>query len=429
MRQARRPGFTLLFASIAFALITVACSGSSDTTGSAGTAGGVAGTTGAAGTVGSTGAGGGAAGTTGAAGGGGATATTGAAGSTGGAAGTVGTTGAAALSARPARPAPTGGRGGTTGAGGAAGTAGTGGRGGTTGAGGTAGTAGAAGRGGTSGGGGAAGTTGAAGRGGTTGAGGAAGTTGAAGRGGTTGAAGRGGTTGTGGTAGTTNVDAGWDAPPLPAMVSIHVAGDSTAAIFPATDPTMRVGWAAVLDPLFDSSVTVDDAALSGRSTKSYIDEGAWTTLQAKIKSGDYLFVEFAHNDEKTDDPTRYTDPATTYRDNLRTFINGARARGGFPVLLTSICRRQFSGSTVTGTHGAYTTAMFAVGQETGTPVIDMEKRTKDWLTALGPTNSIPMFAMDDNTHLSMQGAVEVAKLAVAGIRDAGLPIAARALP
>ena len=98
-------------------------------------------------------------------------------------------------------------------------------------------------------------------------------------------------------------------------------------------------------------------------------------------------------------------------------------------MLLTSICRRQFSGNTVTATHGAYTTAMFAVGQETGTPVIDMEKRTKDWLMALGPTNSVAMFATGDNTHLIMPGAVEVAKLAVAGIRALGLPIAARALP
>jgi lysophospholipase L1-like esterase len=215
----------------------------------------------------------------------------------------------------------------------------------------------------------------------------------------------------------------------LGATVTVHVAGDSTAAIFPATDATMRVGWASVLDPLFDSSVTVDDAALSGRSTKSFIDGGAWAALEAKIKSGDYLFVEFAHNDEKTDDPTRYTDPATTYRDNLRTFVSGARSQGGFPVLLTSICRRQFSGTTVTGTHGAYTTALKAVAAETGTPVIDMEQRTKDWLTALGPTASVPMFATGDNTHLSAMGAAAVAKMAIAGIRDLGLPLAARALP
>jgi lysophospholipase L1-like esterase len=240
------------------------------------------------------------------------------------------------------------------------------------------------------------------------------------------GGAGRGGTTGA---AGSSSVDGGWDAPPLGSMVTIHVAGDSTAAVFPASDATMRVGWAAVLDPLFDSTVTVDDAALSGRSTKSYIDEGAWTTLQAKIKPGDYLIIEFGHNDEKTDDPTRYTDPATTYRDNLKTFINGTRAKGGFPVLATSICRRQFSGTTVTGTHGAYTTAVFAVGQQTGTPVLDMETFTKNWLMGLGPTASVAYFAMDDNTHLIMQGAVAVAKLAVMGIKALGLPIAARALP
>jgi lysophospholipase L1-like esterase len=313
------------------------------------------------------------------------------------------------------------GRGGTTGSGGVTGA---GGRGGTTGGGGASGGSGAGGRGGTTGSGGAGG---AAGRGGASGGGGGTGRGGASGAGG---AAGRGGTTGGGGTAGSSSVDGGnWDAPPLGSMVTVHVAGDSTAAIFPATDATMRVGWAAVLDPLFDSTVTVDDAALSGRSTKSYIDEGAWSTLQAKIKTGDYLFIEFGHNDEKTDDPTRYTDPATTYRDNLRTFINGARARGGVPVLLTSICRRQFSGNTVTGTHGAYTTAVFAVGQETGTPVLDMETRTKNWLMALGPTASVAMFATGDNTHLIMPGAVEVAKLAVAGIRALGLPLAARALP
>jgi lysophospholipase L1-like esterase len=401
-------------------MLIAACAPSGDSTGG----GGAAGTPSGGGTTGAGGeAGGATAGTTGTSGEAG---TMGEAGTTGttGTAGAAGTTGAGG-----------GGRGGTTGAAGAAGTTGTGGggRGGTTGTGGSAGTAGG-GRGGTTGTGGAAGT-GAGGRGGTTGAGGAAGT-GTGGRGGASGAGGRGGTTGGGGRGGTTggggssSVDAGnWDAPPLGSMVTIHVAGDSTAAIFPATDATMRVGWAAVLDPLFDNTVTVDDAALSGRSTKSYIDEGAWATLQAKINPGDYLFIEFGHNDEKTDDPTRYTDPATTYRDNLKVFINGARARGGFPVLLTSICRRQFSGTTVTGTHGAYTTAVFAVGQQTNTPVLDMETLTKNWLMALGPTNSLAYFAMDDNTHLIMQGAVAVAKLAVMGIRALGLPIAARALP
>jgi lysophospholipase L1-like esterase len=229
----------------------------------------------------------------------------------------------------------------------------------------------------------------------------------------------------TGGNAGTTGNIA--TPPALTSNVTVHVAGDSTAAIFPSTDP--RVGWAAVLQDFFASGVTVNDAALSGRSTKSYIDEGAWSTLSAKIKTGDYLFIEFGHNDQKSEDPARYTDPATTYRQNLKVFIDGARAKGGYPVLLTSICRRYFSGTTATGTHGAYTTAVFAVASAEKVPVIDMESKTKAWLNELGPTNSIPMFAPDDNTHLSAQGAPQVAKLAVAGIREFAFPIASRLKP
>jgi lysophospholipase L1-like esterase len=219
----------------------------------------------------------------------------------------------------------------------------------------------------------------------------------------------------------------GGDPPALTDNVTLHIAGDSTAAIFPSTDP--RVGWAAVLQPLFGTGVTVNDVAKSGRSSKSYYDEGLWGALKAQIHPGDYVFIEFGHNDEKIDDPTRYTDPETTYRWYLKTFIAGAREMGGYPILMTSICRRQFNGTTVTGTHGAYTVAVFAVGTETGTPVIDMEGKTKAWLEALGAVDSVPMFAPSDNTHLSATGAPEVAKLAVDGMRDLALPIVARLNP
>jgi lysophospholipase L1-like esterase len=217
-------------------------------------------------------------------------------------------------------------------------------------------------------------------------------------------------------------------ATPLPENVTIHVVGDSTAAIFPPTDPTHRVGWASVFQPLFTAGVTIDDAALSGRSSKSYIDEGHWTTLKATIRPGDYVFVEFGHNDEKTTDTARYTDPATTFRDYLRTYVNDTRTAGGIPVLLTPISRRQFSGNTLVDTHGAYPAATIAVGQETGTPVIDMTERTRVWLENLGPTASVPMFAAGDNTHLSAMGAPQVAKLVVSGIRALALPIAVRLL-
>lgn len=216
---------------------------------------------------------------------------------------------------------------------------------------------------------------------------------------------------------------------PLPATLSLHVAGDSTAAIFPATDATMRVGWAAVLQQFFATTVTVNDAAKSGRSSKSFIDEGFWPALKTMIHQGDYVFIQFAHNDEKTDDAARYTDPATTFRTYLKTYIADTRAAGGVPVLLTPISRRKFSGTTVNDTHGAYPAAVVAVGTETSTPVIDMTTKTKTWLQGLGPDQSVEYFATGDDTHLSAKGAKEVAGLVVQGIRELNLPLAQRLVP
>jgi lysophospholipase L1-like esterase len=223
----------------------------------------------------------------------------------------------------------------------------------------------------------------------------------------------------------------------LPPQLTLHVVGDSTSAIFPPTDPTKRVGWASVLQPFFGSGLTVDDAALSGRSSKSFIDEGHWTAVKATLKPSDYVFIEFGHNDEKFGDATLFTDPSPNcaaptpcFRDELTIYVNDTRAAGGVPVLLTPIARRDFSGATIVNTHitaqGDYPAAVIAVGAATGTTVIDMTARTTTWLEALGPTNSIPMFATGDNTHLSAMGAPQVAQLAVDGIRAAGLPIAVR---
>lgn len=216
------------------------------------------------------------------------------------------------------------------------------------------------------------------------------------------------------------------NAPPLGANVTLHIAGDSTASIFPSTDP--RVGWGAVFQQFFASAsgVTVDDAARSGRSSKSFIDEGLWAALKATIRPGDYVFIEFGHNDEKVGTAALYTDPATTFRDYLKTYVADTRAAGGFPVLLTPTSRRQFSGTSIVPTHGAYPAAVIAVAAQTATPVIDMTEKTRVWLEGLGPTASIPMFAPSDNTHTSAQGAPQVGQLVVEGIRELGLPLTSR---
>jgi lysophospholipase L1-like esterase len=180
------------------------------------------------------------------------------------------------------------------------------------------------------------------------------------------------------------------------------------------------------LQRFFGEGVTVDDAAQSGRSSKSFIDEGFWAALKRRILPGDYVFIQFSHNDEKSADPARYTDPASTFRSYLKIYVDETRARGGFPVLLTPISRRKFSGNSLEPTHGAYPEAVFAVARETGVPVIDMTEKTRVLLETLGPEATIPLFAVGDNTHLSAQGAPEFAKLAVQGIRELALPLSQR---
>jgi lysophospholipase L1-like esterase len=165
--------------------------------------------------------------------------------------------------------------------------------------------------------------------------------------------------------------------PPLNANVTIHVAGDSTAAIFPANDRTGRVGWAAVLQEFFVEGVKVHDAAMSGRSSKGFLDEGLWASLKARVQPGDYVFIQFGHNDQKPD-ARRHNDSATTFRDHLEVYINETRAAGGFAVLLTPISRRKFEGSAVSPSHGPYPAAVVAVGRSTATPVIDMTEKIRE---------------------------------------------------
>ncbi|HEY3593461.1 MAG TPA: rhamnogalacturonan acetylesterase [Polyangiaceae bacterium] len=214
--------------------------------------------------------------------------------------------------------------------------------------------------------------------------------------------------------------------PPLSGSVTVHVVGDSTAAVFPPSDPTQRVGWAAALQPLFAKGVRVDDSARSGRSSKSFIDEGLWAALKANIRPGDYVLIQFGHNDEKIADRSRYTDPALSFREYLKVYIRDTRLAGGFAVLLTPISRREFAGNSIAATHGAYPAAILAVGRETGTPVIDMTDKTRALLEKLGPDETVPLFAVDDKTHLSARGAPEVASLVAEGLRELRLPLAAR---
>jgi lysophospholipase L1-like esterase len=195
---------------------------------------------------------------------------------------------------------------------------------------------------------------------------------------------------------------------------TIHVAGDSTAAAFPQGDE--RVGWAAVLGELI-TDANVDNAARSGRSTKSYIDEGHLAALEARLTPGDLLLIQFGHNDEKPD-VERHTDPTTTFRDNLRDFIARARQRGAVPVLLTPIARLKFSGARIDQTHGAFPDATRAVAVETAAPLVELTQRTTELFESLGLVKGAELFAPNDTTHTNLNGARQIARLVAQSLHD-----------
>ncbi len=180
--------------------------------------------------------------------------------------------------------------------------------------------------------------------------------------------------------------------------VRIVLVGDSTV-----TDAS---GWGGALSKSFGPKVEVVNEAKSGRSSRSYIDEGHWT--RALARKGDYVLIQFGHNDQPGKGPARETDPKTTYRDFLRKYIAEARAAGSKPVLITSIARRTFGKDGKPRTSlMPYADAVIAVGKDTHTPVIDLHALSLAHLAKIGDAASTPLGSDNgkDRTHFSVEGA------------------------
>lgn len=206
-------------------------------------------------------------------------------------------------------------------------------------------------------------------------------------------------------------------------METIFYAGDSTAAIN-KIDTYPQTGMSQALSLYMKDTVTVRSFAKNGRSTKSFMEEGRLARIEQEIKEGDFLLIQFGHNDEK-DDPERYTDPETTFQENLRTFIKSARERGAYPILVTPIARRNFDekGVFLPGSHGKYPQAMKKVGEEEQVPVIDLTAITESYLEQVGDLASKAYFMWPkDNTHLKPEGAVIMAGFLCRELEKLGEP-------
>ena len=224
--------------------------------------------------------------------------------------------------------------------------------------------------------------------------------------------------------------------PQVNAQITVFIAGDSTAANKTA-DRRPETGWGEMLQQHFDpAKVKIDNRALNGRSTKSFVDEGKWKALIDSVKKGDLVFIEFGHNDEKKDKPAVYASP-DDYKANLVRFIGDIRAKGATPVLLTPVSRRKFENDVLVKTHGEYPDAVKAVGKAEKVAVIDMEAKSAAVLTRYGKDGSTKLFlqlkpgenpnypnGVEDNTHFSPLGADEMAKLAAEGIRESKIRLA-----
>lgn len=219
-------------------------------------------------------------------------------------------------------------------------------------------------------------------------------------------------------------------------QVTIFLAGDSTmAAKLPEKRP--ETGWGELLEKHFKpGKVKVENRAMNGRSTRTFISEGRWQKIITDLKKDDYVFIQFGHNDSSKDKVDRYT-PPDDYRANLIRFISEVRGKGGEPVLFTPVMRRRFDkDGKFYDTHGEYPDIVRAVAREYKTPLIDMHRSSENVIVSYGVEGSRQLFlqlkpgenpnypnGVDDNTHFSPLGADEMAKLAVAGIRSNRLRI------
>ena len=213
--------------------------------------------------------------------------------------------------------------------------------------------------------------------------------------------------------------------------VTIHGIGDSTMAIKPNPDENPERGWLQVLPQFLITNIALKNHAVNGRSTRSFINEKRWDSIYKQLKKGDYVFIQFGHNDQKENDPKRYTNPHTAYRYNLLKFVRESREKGAIPILFTSIVRRNFNEQgTLVDTHGAYPLEVRLVAQDYEVPLIDLQYATEQMEESYGVEGSkklhlhyaigeLPYYpeGKEDDTHLSVVGATEVAKLAIGELK------------
>jgi lysophospholipase L1-like esterase len=211
------------------------------------------------------------------------------------------------------------------------------------------------------------------------------------------------------------------------------MAGDSTMADKPTDPPNPEHGWGQLFPKFFKDSAMIVNHAMNGRSTRSFITEGRWQKLVDALRPGDFVIIQFAHNDEKI-----FPNAQGEFKENLRRFVAEVRAKQANPILATPCARRSFDeAGKLIETHADYPDAVRAIAAETRTPLLEMNKLTMDLEQGHGAEGSKRLHlwidkgvyqrqpdGYQDNTHYSAYGGERVAALAVQEIIRLKLPLA-----
>lgn len=220
---------------------------------------------------------------------------------------------------------------------------------------------------------------------------------------------------------------------------TIFMIGDSTMANKPLFPAQPERGWGQLLPLYFKDEVRVVNLARNGRSSKSFWDEGRWQPVRDQLQPGDYVIIQFGHNDEKSKSPERYTEPFGSFTDNLVRYVRETRERGGYPLIATSIVRRKFDDQgKLVDTHGDYIVAARQVAAKQQVPLLDLERDSAALVSRLGPEQSKRLYmwiepgefdslpkGREDDTHLNAFGACRICDLAAAEMREAAPELAA----
>jgi lysophospholipase L1-like esterase len=204
---------------------------------------------------------------------------------------------------------------------------------------------------------------------------------------------------------------------------TLYLAGDSTV-----TDQAQEpdASWGQWVPAFFSPDIAIANHAESGETLKSFVTEQRLDKLLSRLRAGDWVMIQFGHNDQKAQWPQTYADAATTYRSWLRTWLSEVRLRGATPLLVTPPERRNFDASgRIVPTLADYATAMREIAAEERVALIDLNAMSVRLYEALGPQRAARAFADEgrDRTHFNEYGAEQLARCVVEGLRasDASL--------